>query len=64
MLSNRRRIVIITISVLTGSVLSALLILSRKQKLSPNEWGTLAVNFFFAFAIVLAIGIFLSKKSK
>lgn len=64
MLSNRRRLAIITISVLTGSVLAALLIMSRKQKLEANEWGTLAVNFFFAFAIVFAIGIFLSKKAK
>jgi hypothetical protein len=64
MISNRRRITIIVISVLTGSILSVLLIMSRQQKLSSAEWSTLAINFFFALAIVFAIGFFLSKKSK
>ncbi|HLG34512.1 MAG TPA: hypothetical protein VI757_06485 [Bacteroidia bacterium] len=64
MLSNRRRITIIVISVFIGSILAALLIMSRKQKLAASEWGTLAVNFFFALAIVFVIGIFLNKKSK
>ncbi|MBK5285705.1 MAG: hypothetical protein JJE25_09910 [Bacteroidia bacterium] len=62
MLSSRRRIILITISVLIGSVLAFLLILTRKGTLTANEWGTLAINFFFALAIVLAIGIFLNKK--
>jgi O-antigen/teichoic acid export membrane protein len=64
MLSNRRRIIIITVSVLIGTVFSALLIMSRNKKLTPNEWDTLAVNFFFALAIVFVIGIFLGRKPK
>jgi hypothetical protein len=64
MLSNKRRITIIVISVIIGSGLSALLLLSRKKELTQNELGTLAINFFFALAIVFVIGIFLSKKSK
>lgn len=63
-MSNRRRYTIIIISVFIGSVFAALLFMSRNRKLSPNEWGTLAINFFFALAIVFAIGILLSRKPK
>ena len=64
MISNKRRIIIITVSVIIGSIFAALLLMSRRGKLSPNEWGTIAVNFFFALTIVLAIGIFLNKKPR
>lgn len=64
MISNRRRYTIIFISVFIGSIFAALLFMSRKQKLTPNEWGTLGINFFFALAIVFVIGIFLSRKPK
>jgi hypothetical protein len=64
MLSGKRRITIIIISVITGSFFATLLLLSRKGTLSPSDWGTIGINFLFALAIVFAIGILLRKISK
>ena len=64
MLSNKRRITIIVLSVFAGSVLAALLLMSRKQTLNATDWGTIGINFLFALVIVFAIGILLKKISR
>ncbi len=63
MLSNRRRTIIIVLSVLTGSFFAGLLLLSRKGTFTARDWSTIGINFLFALAIVFAIGIFLKKIS-
>jgi len=64
MIRGRRRVIIITVSVIIGSIFATLLILSRKGTLSPNDWATLGINFLFALVIVFAIGILLRKISR
>jgi hypothetical protein len=61
---NRRRWIIVITSVLFGTLLSALLIQSRIGTLSSEAWRQLGINFAFAVAIVVAIGIFLGRKKK
>lgn len=64
MLSRKRRITIIIVSVFIGSVFAGLLILSRKGTLSIRDWSTMGINFLFALVIVFAIGILLRKISR
>jgi len=64
MLSNRRRITIIVLSVIIGSIFSAFLLLRRRGTLSAHDWSSIGINFLFALAIVFAIGILLRKISK
>ena len=64
MISGKRRVTIIIVSVLIGTVFAGLLVMSRKGTLSPNDWGTIGINFLFALAIVFAIGILLRKISR
>jgi hypothetical protein len=61
---NRRRWIIVITSVLFGTLLSALLIQSRMGTLDSHAWQQLGINFAFAVAIVVAIGIVFSKKRK
>lgn len=64
MISGKRRMTIIIVSVLIGSAFAGLLIMSRKGTLSANDWGTIGINFLFALAIVFAIGMLLRKISR
>ncbi len=64
MLSNKRRIIIIVLSVITGSIFAGLLFLSRRGTLTIREWTTLGINFLFALLIVFGIGILLKKISR
>ncbi len=62
-MSRRRRIIIITASVLMGTFFAFLLIKSRMGTLKPNDWFQLGFNFLFAVAIVIGIGFVLRKMS-
>jgi hypothetical protein len=65
MILNRRRWVLVIASVLFGTFLAALLIQSRIGTLDEHAWQQLGINFAFAVAIVVAIGIvFRRKKDK
>ncbi len=64
MITGRRRIIIIIISVIIGSVFATLLLMSRRGTLTTNDWVTIGINFLFALAIVFAIGILLRKISR
>jgi len=64
MISGRRRITIIILSVIIGSIFAALLVMSRRGTLTANDWNTIGINFLLAIAIVFAIGILLRKISK
>lgn len=61
-MSNKKRFLIIFLSVTMGSFLAMLLFKSRMGTLSPEAWRQIATNFIFALAIVIIIGILLRKK--
>ena len=61
---NRRRWILVITSVLFGTFLAALLIQSRIGTLNANAWQQLAINFAFAVALVVALGIFLTRQRK
>jgi hypothetical protein len=61
---NRRRWILVISSVLFGTLLAALLIQSRIGTLDAHAWQQLGINFAFAVAIVVALGIFLVKKKR
>jgi hypothetical protein len=61
-MSNKKRFLIIVLSVSMGSFFAVLLIKSRMGTLSPEAWRQIATNFIFALAIVVIIGILLRKK--
>lgn len=58
-MNNRRRIIIIIVSVLMGTFFAFLLVKSRMGTLKPNDWFQLGFNFLFAVAIVIGIGMIL-----
>jgi len=64
MITGRRRIIIIVISVIIGSIFATLLLMSRRGTLTTNDWVTMGINFLFALVIVFAIGILLRKMSR
>ena len=61
---DTRKILLIVISVMGGTVLSAFLFMKTRGNLGPEELKSLAFNMFFAFAIVIGIGLFFSLKKK
>ncbi len=67
-MSNRRRIIIVTISICIGSLMSVGLFYKRGNgNLDNNAVLNLVTNFVFSLVIVLAIGMFFvwnNKKGK
>lgn len=63
-MTGRRRITIITISVFLGTLLSVLLVISRKGKVDSNDKLMLVTNFVFGLLIVIAISYFMNKLNK
>jgi len=65
--SDKRRIIIVIVSVVSGTFLSFLLFKSRKGDagLSSQDYSTIITNFIFSLAIILGVGfMFLWKKKK
>ena len=65
-MTNRRRIIIILLSVCMGTFLAYLLVKSRMGTLKTEDWFQLGFNFLFAVAIVIGIGVvfrFMRKKN-
>ena len=62
-MNNKRRLLIIVLSVTMGSVLALLLIRSRMGNLGPQAWQQIGINFVFALVIVVVIGLLLRKKN-
>ena len=60
-MSNRRRFLIIVISVAVGSILSFWIVRQRMGALSPQSYMQLGFNFIFAIAIVVGIAVLLKK---
>ena len=63
-MKDRRRYIIITISVLIGTLLSVLLVFSKKGKVDSNDTFMIITNFVFGLAIVIAIGIVMTKMDR
>lgn len=61
-MSNRRRFLIIFFSLLAGTFLSGLLMWSRKDQLSTNDYATLFINMLMAGAVIVGVGYILRKK--
>jgi hypothetical protein len=61
MVSKKRRFIIILVSVSAGSLISLWIIKQRLGTLSTNDYFSLAVNFFFAAALVVGLSIFLQR---
>lgn len=63
-MSNRKRIIIILSSVGVGTLLSALLVMTRKDIITQKDVTTLIINFLFAAGIIILISIFLARRKK
>jgi hypothetical protein len=63
-MNSKRRAVIITISVLFGTMLSAGLLYLKRGSLHGQDYFLLATNLFFSLLIIFVIGWFLIWKKK
>ena len=63
-MTNRRRMTIISFSVLFGTILSAGLIYLKRGSLQGNDYFLLATNLFFSLLIIGCIGYFLVWRKK
>lgn len=64
MISNRRRIFIVIISVTIGSLLAGWIMQKRMGHLSHENYMSLMFNFIFAAAVVVGLMIFLGRMNK
>ncbi len=62
-MSNRRRIIIIFLSVGVGSLVSLWILQKKMGTLSRENYIQLGINFFFAAVIVIGIAILLQKNN-
>ncbi len=63
-MSNRRRIFLITVSVIAGTALSGGLLSLKRGELSGDDYFLLATNLFFSLLIIFSIGYFLVWRKK
>jgi len=63
-MTNKRRFLIIFISLTLGSLLSMWIIKKRMGALSPQSYMQLIFNFIFAGAIVIGIALLFRKMNK
>ncbi len=60
-MKSTRRIILIFLSVTTGSLISLWIMKKRMGTLSPNDYMQIGLNFLFAAALVVGVSIFLQK---
>ncbi len=63
-MTNRRRVVIITFSVILGTMLSAFMVFLKRGSLGRDEYFLLFTNLFFSVVIIFSIGYFLAWRKK
>jgi len=63
-MKNKRRIILIFASVLVGTFLAGLLMSRRYGSISRESMQQLFINFLFAVAIVVGIGLLLRRMNK
>ena len=61
MISNKRRFLIIIVSVSSGSLISLWILKKRLGTLKTADYISLSFNFFFAVAVVVALAVLLKK---
>ena len=64
MISKKRRLIIIIISVTLGSLISLYIVKKRMGTLNQQDYMQLGFNFLFAIAIVIGIGLLFQKMNK
>lgn len=62
MMSTKKRISIITLSVMGGTFLSYLLMWGKKGKLDAGDYGTLFVNTLLALAVIIGVTVIFKKQ--
>jgi hypothetical protein len=63
-MTNKRRAIIIGVSVFFGTVLSAGMLYLKRGSLKGNDYFLLATNLAFSLVIIFAIGYFLIWRKK
>lgn len=64
-MDNKKRLTIIVLSVLFGTIISAwLFMFKRGGTLTKSDLSSLVFNMFFALAIVVFIGVILNRKKE
>ncbi|HMT29053.1 MAG TPA: hypothetical protein PKD91_07225 [Bacteroidia bacterium] len=63
-MTTKRRTIIITVSVLFGTLLSAGMLFLKRGSLHGQDYFLLATNLFFSLLIIFVIGWFLIWKKK
>lgn len=61
MISSRRRIFLILVSVSSGSLISFWILKKRLGTLHQNDYISLLFNFIFAAAVVVGLAMFLQR---
>ncbi|MFM7217035.1 MAG: hypothetical protein ACKO7B_07120 [Flavobacteriales bacterium] len=64
MISNKRRIVLILVSVSTGSLISLWIVKQRLGNLRQSDYLSLLFNFIFAAAVVVGLALLLQSMNK
>jgi hypothetical protein len=64
MISNKRRIVLILVSVSTGSLISLWIVKKRLGSLQQSDYLSLLFNFIFAAAVVVGLAVLLQSMNK
>lgn len=64
MVTKRRRLTIIFISVTLGSLISLYIMKKRMGSLKPEDYIQLGFNFLFAVAIVIGIGLLFQRMDR
>jgi hypothetical protein len=63
-MSDKRRFIIIFVSLTLGSILSIWIVKKRMGTLSPESYMQLIFNFIFAAAIVVGIALLFKKMNR
>lgn len=60
-MKSKRRILLIILSVTTGSVISLWIMKKRMGNLSAHDYSQIGLNFLFSAALVVGLAIFLQR---
>lgn len=64
MISKKRRLIIILVSVTTGSLISLYILKKKMGTLTPENYMQLGINFLFAVAMVVGIALLFQRMDK
>jgi hypothetical protein len=64
MVTKKRRLIIIFVSVTIGSLISLFFVKKKMGTLKPDDYIQLGINFLFAVAMVVGIALLFQKMDK